>query len=309
MNSVKHRMIALALFACALVACSKGNDEEKSSEKHEENVVTLTKEQLQHAEIKIEPVALDSIETALRAAGRVTENQNKTAKISSTLEGRLIKVNVDLNDKVKTGDVLGLVQTPELLGKPLELKAPIDGVIIDRKASIGELVGKDKEIFTISEPTDLWVIAEIKERDIGAVKVGQDASFSVIAYPDERFHGKVVRIGNVVEAESRTVEARIEANNANGRLKPGMFADVEIVTTVLGNVVVISDSALQTEEDRQIVFVDVNPNKFAKRVIKTGLEQRGRVQVLEGLKPGEKIVTEGSFLLKSEMLKAELGKE
>src|SRR5215471_3054332 len=183
MNSVKHRMIALALFACALVACSKGNDEEKSSEKHEENVVTLTKEQLQHVEIKIEPVALGSIETALRAAGRVTENQNKTAKISSTLEGRLIKVNVDLNDKVKTGDVLALVQTPELLGKPLELKAPIDGVIIDRKTAPGELVSKEKEIYTISDPTDLWVIAEVKERDIGAVKVGQDATFAVLAYP------------------------------------------------------------------------------------------------------------------------------
>ena len=86
-------------------------------------------------------------------------------------------MNVDLNDAVKAGDVLGLVQTPELLGRPLELKAPIDGVVVDRKASVGELVGKEKEIFTISDPTDLWVIAEIKERDIAAVKVGQDASF------------------------------------------------------------------------------------------------------------------------------------
>ena len=98
--------------------------------------------------------------------------------MSSTLEGRLMKVNVDLNDAVKAGDVLGLVQTPELLGRPLELKSPIDGVVVDRKASVGELVGKEKEIFTISDPTDLWVIAEIKERDIGAVKVGQDATFT-----------------------------------------------------------------------------------------------------------------------------------
>jgi len=304
---MSHRIAVAALITFAFFACSKSHEEEKSSSREDkENVVTLTKEQLQHVEIKIEPVALGSIETTLKAAGRVTENQNKTAKISSTLEGRVIKLTVDLNDKVKTGDVLALVQTPELLGKPLELKAPIEGVIIDRKASVGELVGKDKEIFTISDPTDLWMIAEIKERDIGAVSVGQDASFTVIAYPGQRFHGKVVRIGNAVEAESRTTEARIEVNNADGRLRPGMFADVEIVTTILDNVVVIPDGALQTDEDQQIVFVDLNPNKFEKRVVKAGLEQRGRVQILEGLRAGEKIVTQGSFILKSEMLKGEM---
>src|SRR5437867_220030 len=302
-----HRIIAIALLACALVACGKKNQTEQvSSEKHEEGIVTLTKENLHHVDIKVEPVTLGSLEKTLKAAGRVTENQNKTAKISSTLEGRLIKVNVDLNDAVKTGDVLGLVQTPELLGRPLELKAPINGIIIERKASMGELVGKEKEIFTISDPADLWVIAEIKERDIGAVKTGQDASFTVLAFPGEMFHGKLVRIGNQVEPESRTLEVRIEVNNTDGRLKPGMFADVEITTTVFQDIIVIPDTALQTDEDNQIVFVALEGNKFQKRAVKIGLEPRGRAQVVEGLKAGEKIVTEGSFILKSEMLKGEL---
>ena len=93
---------------------------------------------------------------------------NKTAKVVSTLEGRLIKLNYDLNDRVKAGDVLALVQTPELLGKPLEVKAPIDGVITERKSTAGESIAKDTEIYMISDPADLWVLAEIKERDIGA---------------------------------------------------------------------------------------------------------------------------------------------
>lgn len=310
-NFTRTLALVCALFSVALLSCSKKEAEGDKSEskKHEENVVTLTKENLEHVAIKTDPVVLGSIETTLKAAGRVSENQNKTAKISSTLEGRLIKVNVDLNDAVKAGGVLGLVQTPELLGKPLELKAPIDGIIIDRKASIGELVGKDKEIFTISDPTDLWVIAEIKERDIGSVNVGQDASFSVLTYPGETFHGKVVRVGNQVEAQSRTVEARIEVNNADRRLKPGMFADVEITTTVMNDALVIPDSALQTDEDRQIVFVALDGSKFEKRQVKLGIEQRNRVQVTEGVKAGERVVTDGSFVLKSEMLKGELGEE
>jgi len=304
------RAQSVAILLMLLAGCGKKEvTEEPEAKKHEENVVTLTKDQLQHVEIKIEPVTLGSIETTLKAPGRVSENINKTAKISSTLEGRLIKLNVDLNDKVKAGDVLALVQTPELLGKPLELKAPIDGVIINRNTAPGELVSKDKQIYTISDPTDLWVIAEVKERDIGAVKVGQDASFSVLAYPGETFRGKVVRISNQVEAPSRTLEVRVEVNNADGRLKPGMFADVEITTTILQDVIVVPDTALQTDEENQVVFVALDGNKFQKRVVKLGMEPRGRAQVLGGLKVGERIVTEGSFILKSEMLKGELGEE
>ena len=297
----------MALLIGAFVGCGRKDDDQKASaEKHDENVIVLSKEQLQHVEIKTEPVALGSIETTLKAAGRVAENENKTAKISSTLEGRLIKVNVDLNDAVNAGDVIALVQTPELLGKPLELKAPIDGVIVDRKSTVGELVGKDKEIFTISDPTDLWVIADIKERDIGAVKVAQDATFTVLSYPGERFHGKVARIGNQVGAESRTTDVRIETANVEGKLKPGMFADVEITTTVLQDVLVIPESALQEDEDRQIVFVAVGANKFQRRNVKTGLQHAGRVQLLDGVKAGEKVVTDSSFILKSEMLKSEM---
>jgi multidrug efflux pump subunit AcrA (membrane-fusion protein) len=309
--SLGDGVLICALFATLVISCTKEETdaEHDHSKTHEENIVTLTKENLEHVQIRTEPVTLGSIEMTLKEAGRVTENQNKTARVSSTLEGRLLKANVDLNDAVKAGDVLGLVQSPELLGRPLELKAPIDGVIVDRKASIGELVTKEKEIFIISDPIDLWIIAEVKERDIGAVKVGQGASFTVLAYPGEVFRGKVVRTGNVVEADSRTVEARIEASNSDGRLKPGMFADVEIVTTVLQDVIVIPDTAPQTEEDNQIVFVALSDTRFQKRLVKLGLEQRGRVRVIEGLKVGEKVVTEGSFILKSEMLKGELGEE
>jgi len=301
----------LAILCIALAAmlsgCGKKPEEEKKQPKADENIVTLTKANLEHVEIKTEPVVLGNLATTLKAAGRVSANANKTAKVSSTLEGRLVTLHVDLNDRVKRGDILALVEAPELLGKQLELKAPIDGVIVERKSAAGEQVDKAKEIFTISEPTNLWVIAEIKERDIGAVKVSQDASFSVLAYPGETFRGKVVRLGNQVEAESRTLEVRIEVSNADGRLKPGMFADVEITTTILQDIIVIPDSALQTDEENQIIFVALDGNKFQKRVVKLGMEQRGRAQVLEGLKVGEKIVTDGSFILKSEMLKGELG--
>lgn len=308
---------AVRLAFCAVLAlgastsCSKkaATEAEKPKGAHNENIVTVAKANLEHVEIKTEIAKLGNLETTLKVAGRVSENMNKTAKVMSTLEGRLIKLNVDVNDRVRAGEVLALVQTPELLGRPLEVKSPIDGVITERKSTTGELVSKESQIFTVSEPADLWVLAEIKERDIGAVKVGQDAVFSVLAYPGEQFRGKVVRIGNRVEEESRTLEVRIEVNNADGRLKAGMFADVEIVTTVLENVLITTDTALQSEGDNQIVFVALDETKFEKRVVKIGMEQGGKLQVLAGVKDGEKVVTTGSFILKSEMLKGQLGEE
>ena len=309
------KLIALTLLAAVLTGCGKKEEaidakaESKSEAKPNEDIVTLTKENLQNVTVKTEPAALSSLGMTLKAAGRVSANLNKTAKVTPTLEGRLTKLNFDLNDHVKAGDVVALVESPELLGKPLELKASIDGVIIERNATAGELVDKSKAIYTISDPAQLWAIAEVKERDIATVKLGQDAAFTTLTFPDEKFHGKVVLIGNQVEAGSRTVEVRIAVDNADGRLKPGMFADVEIVTTILDNVLLIPDAALETDGEEQIVFVALDSNKFEKRIVKLGLEQSGRVQILSGVKAGENIVTDGSFILKSEMLKGQLGED
>ena len=308
------KLTACLLLSAALTGCGKKEEaaeakSEAAETNRDENIVMLTRQSLANVTLKTEPAERASLGMTLKAAGRVSANLNKTAKVTTTLDGRLIRLNFDLNDRVKTGDVVALVESPELLGKPLELKAPIDGVIIERAATAGELVDKSKVIYTISDPTQLWAIAEVKERDIAAVKLGQDAAFTTLAFPDENFHGKVILIGNEVEAGSRTMEVRIAVDNADGRLKAGMFADVEIVTTILDNVLLISDSALETDGENQIVFVALDGNKFEKRVVKLGLEQSGRVQILDGVKVGEKIVTTGGFILKSEMLKGQLGEE
>jgi len=209
-----------ALVALPFSGCTKKEVEaenEKPEEMHDDKTVTLTKEQMEHAEIKVESAELGSLDVTLKATGRVSENMNKTAKVTSTLEGRITKLNFDINDPVEEGDILALIQTPELVGKALEVKAPAAGVIVERRNAVGELVEKTNAIYTISDPKDLWVLAEIKEVDIGAVKVGQDATFTVLPYPGEAFHGQVVRIANQVEADSRTVEARIEVNNVRRR--------------------------------------------------------------------------------------------
>ncbi|MFN8390487.1 MAG: efflux RND transporter periplasmic adaptor subunit [Bdellovibrionota bacterium] len=311
---MKQLLFLFALCALSTFAASCGSAAQETHADEPEtdtpsNIVELTKENLSHITLKTETAELGSLSMTLKAVGRVSLDLNKTAKVTSTLEGRIVSLSADINDRVHVGDVLARVQSPELLGKTLEIRSPIDGVVIERQGSPGENVDRAREIYTISNPDNLWVIAEIKERDIGAVKLGQETTFSVLSYPERRFQGRVVRIGNQVEPDSRTLEARIAVDNSEHALKAGMFADVEIATTVLNNVLVISDDALQTEESEQIAFVAVTDTTFEKRVLRLGLEEQGKVQVLEGLEPGEKVVTEGSFILKSELLKGELGEE
>jgi cobalt-zinc-cadmium efflux system membrane fusion protein len=312
MNALITRGLLAALFLAGVIGCRKSETnakEEPAAQEHAANVVTLTKENLAQVEIKTELVRRGDLAMTFKAAGTVTENMNKTAKITPTLEGRITSLHFDINDPVKEGDVLALLQTPELLGKPLELKAPLGGIVTERQATVGELAGKDTPIYTISDPADLWVVAEVKERDIAAIHLGAEATFSVLAYPNESFRGEVVRIGNRVESASRTLDVRIATRNDDRRLKPGMFADVEIATTAVKDALIIPDQALQSDEEGQMVFVARDGRNFDKRAVKVGLEQHGRVQVRVGLQEGEKVVTDGSFILKSELLKGELGEE
>ena len=215
-------------------------------------------------------------------------------------------MNYDVGAPVQQGDVMALVDSPELF-KPLELKAPIGGQVIERIGTVGEMVDKTKELYTISDPTNVWVIADVNANDIAAVHVGQQAAIHTMAYPDEAFAGAVVLISPEVGEKTHTVDVRIEVDNQSVKLKPGMFTDTEIVTSTLDNVVVIPDEAIQRLDEQEIVFVATDAHTFTKRIVKTGHTQNGDIEILDGLRDGERVVTKGSFLLKSELSKNAFG--
>ncbi len=272
-------------------------------------LVTLTEKDLALVKFETATATIGDLAVTLSAPGRVTANENKTARVASTFPGRLVSLAVDLSDPVRKGDLLATIETPELLGKALELKASIDGIVVERKSAVGEQVDANTALLTISDPTSVWVIAEIKERDLGAIAVGQAARFHVVAYPEETFRGEVVRLGHEVETAARTLEARIASDNPGGRLRPGMFADVEITTAVARGALLIPADAIQTEGGNQIVFLALSDRQFQRRVVQLGRTENGQVEVRAGLNAGDRVVTAGSFILKSELGKSEFGEE
>ena len=182
----------------------------------------------------------------------------------------------------------------------ITLYAPIAGKIVANDAVLGALVDQSTEIMTLIDPRLLWVDAEIYERDIAKVKVGQEVEVTVPAYPGETFHGAVSYIADVVNEETRTITVRAEVGNDDSRLKPGMFADVSILLNGGTKALVVPSAAILEEGDQKIVFVTYE-DAFVRREIETGVINGDYQQVLKGLEPGEEVVTEGNHLLRSKL--------
>lgn len=186
------------------------------------------------------------------------------------------------------------------------LPAPVSGSVISRAANPGEVIAADKELLRIADLSSVWVMGQVYEKDLAKVVVGSGASVTSDTYPGRVFRGRVSYIDPTLDPATRTAQARIELANPGQALKIGMF--VNVAFAVLGaaeaTTPVIPKSAVQNLNNQQVVFVETkNANVFAMRPVKLGPEVNDQYQVLEGLTVGERIVTEGSFLLRAEWLK------
>jgi RND family efflux transporter MFP subunit len=146
-------------------------------------------------------------------------------------------------------------------------------------------------------------MVDIYEKDLANLKIGTGAKVSTAAFPDKTFQGRVSNIGDMLDEKSRTVKARVTVDNTGGLLKPGMFASVIIASGKAENTLAVPASALQRVGEKLIAFVARDATTFEKRDVTVGPEMSGMHQVLSGLKPGERVVTKGAFILKSETMK------
>ena len=192
-------------------------------------------------------------------------------------------------------DIVGLRDDQDL-GALFSLTSPIDGVVVERTATIGATVGADASVFKIIDISSVWIAANVFEKDLSRVKLGQGARVSVPAVPDTVFSGKVIFISSVVDPETRTVKVRTEVPNRDGKLKPDMFANVQIVTDVDRSTISVPQSAVLSDNGQSIIFV-ANAGGYEKRVVTVGIQSGDRVEIRDGVKAGEKVVVKGNYLL------------
>lgn len=189
------------------------------------------------------------------------------------------------------------------------IRAPFAGVVTKVNAGSGDVVDSATELFTVAVISRVYVQAQVYEKDLGRVVRGQAASIRVDAYPDERFTGRILSIGDTIDPQTRTATVRCEVANPKGLLKLDMFATVDLPTTVSKSALVVPSDAVQTLEGRTVVFVQSTPSKFVARTIERGRTAGALTEIVRGLKAGEPVVTRGAFQVKSAQQAKELGEK
>lgn len=185
------------------------------------------------------------------------------------------------------------------------LRAPFSGEIIERNATVGEVVDSSKTLFTVADLSTVWVRADFPEQQIGFLKAGLAVEVRVVAYPETVFQGVITYIGAMIDPATRTVTARLQISNSDRRLRPEMFAEVT-VRAQEQSVLAIPRAALQQVGNRTMVCVTRGPRRFEWLEVKTGEASNEYAEVKAGVKEGEEVVTEGSYALKSEALRGQM---
>lgn len=367
----------LAGFSC-LVACDRTEEPTVSNaaQPHPAAVPPAVQSRIESAIVTASPV-----KPVLTLAAKVAYGEDRYSRISSPLQGRVLEVRVKLGDRVKAGDVLLVMDSPDItaaysefikeasemdfatrayelakdlyenkalplkdykmaendlvkakaefrrgkerllslrvpreeLEKPLaqqqitarfHMKSPLTGTVVERTVTPGSSVGGDQSqvLFTVADLDSLQVVADVYERDLDLVHVGQVAGVTVEAYPGVSFPAAIAAVGDVVDPNTRTIKVRAWVNNEHHKLKPEMFARLNIQVGDASSFLTVPKEAVLEADGKHFIYV-VQEGKYVKREVQIGTASGDQVRVVEGLQPGERVVTKGAVLVKGQETK------
>lgn len=310
-------VVALAAFAGWKILGTKAaplkaeEHEEAKGGEHEEHKkeghVEFTPEQRKNANITVEEAGEADIRTSLSVYGKVAANEEALAHVMPRFPGVVKAVRKRLGDVVEKGEVLAVVESNESL-KTYDITAEMKGTVIQRDMVLGEFVNNDKTIFIIADVSSVWVDLNIFRQDFELLRKGQEIEVHAGAQ-----HGKgdakpikttIDYISPFGAEGTQTMLARATVTNEKGDLRPGLFVTAEIITGAIEAAVTVKLSALQTLENKTVVFVEEG-DAFEAREVKLGARDSERVEVIGGLMPGDKYVATNSFVIKAELGKGE----
>ncbi|HEY2866996.1 MAG TPA: efflux RND transporter periplasmic adaptor subunit [Pyrinomonadaceae bacterium] len=275
-----------------------------------------SREELEQDNTKLKTAQAELDEARLRES-RATELLPISAEVKSSEEDALNKLRTAEGDLAATRQRLILfgmapsrvnaLRNPSQVTSELTVPAPISGTVTARNVNPGEAVEANKELVQVTDLSTVWVVAQVYEQDLGRLRVGSGASVTSDAFPNRLFRGQIAYIDPQLDQATRTAKVRVEIPNPNRELKLGMYVRVALGASggAEPTMPVVQSAAVQNINGQQIVFVPTpDANVFELRPVRLGSESDGRFQVLEGLTVGDKVVTNGSFALRAEWLKA-----
>ncbi len=265
------------------------------------NTIILDEIGVQNLRIETEEVLETDFETTFFAIGRIQEIPSMRSALSSRIPGSVKSIDVFAGDFVKKGQVLVVVESRQPGNPPpsVELKARIDGMVIESHVRLGQPVEPAEELLDISDRSKMWAVARIPEQQSAATKIGTKARIRIPALGDEVIEATLTRYGTAADVATGTVEGIFEVPNRDLKLQPGMRAEFNIITKSRDWVMAVPREAVQGDPTKRIVFVkDFElPNAFVKAPVVLGERNDRYYEVVQGLFPGDEVVTRGSYAL------------
>lgn len=287
---------------------------------HERTLKLLEIGAVSREEYEMATTKLKTAEADVEEAKKRYDRAVKVAEINPVSRGEFeqaaVKLQTAESDLATTKQrllLLGLspqkvnsLRSPSQITSEIALTAPVSGTITKRDINQGDVVEANKELMRVTNLASVWVIAQVYEKDLSLLRTGSGASVTTDSYPGRLFRGHVTYIDPNINQETRTVQVRIELENPGQVLKIGMYVNVAFGSMGIAEKTMptIPSSAVQNMNDRQVVFVATDKtNVFAVKPVRLGKANKAHFVVIEGLNVGDKIVTNGSFLLRAELLR------
>lgn len=198
---------------------------------------------------------------------------------------------------------------PSELEDDVPIVAPGDGYIIEKNVTPGRSVDTTSVAFVVADLSKVWMLASVRQEDLGKLREGQSATVTLPGEADRRWMGRITNLGQELDPNTRVMQVRIELENRGDRLRPEMLANADLPVGRGKSAIVIPSDALQQVGDDTVVFVRTAPGRFVVRPVRTGEASGGQIPIIEGLTPGEPVVVRGSFILKSQLLRSTLENE
>jgi cobalt-zinc-cadmium efflux system membrane fusion protein len=212
------------------------------------------------------------------------------------------QAQADLNAADQGMKILGIKNPGDLAKAPssalIPVLAPISGEVVERLVSPGQVVQAGQtQAFTISDLSTVWVLANVYQGDLSAVRSGDDVVVQNDAYPGT-FHGRISYVSPALDPNTRTLQARIVVDNPGEKLKRDMYCTVIVTAGSIANAIAVPDASILRDDNNQpFVYLAINGNQFGRRDVEIGQSLNGQTQILKGLSPGEKVVGDGSLFL------------
>ncbi len=279
-------------------------DINESDEVEHEDIVQLSKAEMTEFGVKTAMVASGTLHLEIIVPGEVAVNNDRLAHIAPRFPGVVKQVNRHLGDKVHKGDVLAVIESNEGL-VPYEVQSLLDGTIIEKHITIGEVLSEEIPAFVIADLSSVWVNLSIYQMHLPHVRVGQQVTVSSgQEFADAT--GPISYLSPIIDEHTRTATARVVLANHSGDWRPGLFVEGRIRANEVAVDVLVPKSALQMFEGQTVVFVETEGG-FIPQPIKIGRTNEDSVEILKGLEVGQIYVSQGGFILKAELEKSNLG--